>query len=467
MARSTNEIREDIAGQHGKAKALSNLAEKETRDLTKEEKTDFDGFLARSEVLKVDLERAEWLEKEEERLLQPQDRSGPGHVGPQRSDGPQDSLRGNSGDRPRVASIQIPITGAFRYGKLKAFHGEYADQTAYMAGQFYLATVFGHAPAADWCKEHGISTSIRDALSGGEPGKGGFLVPVEVEQAIIDLREEYGIARRKAKRSPMAGDTKDVPRRTSGVTAYFVGNNEEVTASDKAWDQVSLVARKLAALIKYSSEISEDATINIADDLTRELSWAFAVKEDQCMFIGDGTSTYGGISGLITECAAATATVVTALTANTAFSTLDLVDFESMIGKLPEYPGIDPEWYISKAGWAASMMRLADAAGGNTAEIIEGMRRRSFMGFAVNFVSVMNKVLTAQTSTDGICYFGDLEMAATFGDRRGLAIKVSSDRYLEYDQLGILGTERFDINVHDVGDTTDPGAMIMLAMPSS
>ena len=467
MARSSKEIREDITDQHAKAKALSNLAEKEKRDLTPEEKKDFDGFLARSEELKADLQRAEWLETEEERLRQPIDRSGTGHVGPQRADGAQDSDRGDSDSRPRAANIRVPIQSRFRYGKLKAFHGEHAEPTAFLAGQFYLATVFKHEKAEAWCKEHSVPTNVRAALSGDVPGKGGVLVPLEVEQAIIDLREQYGTARSKCRRVPMAGDTKDTPRRTSGVTAYFVGDNDEVTASDKAWDQVSLVTKKLAALVKYSSEISEDAIIDMADDLTREIAYAFAVKEDQCLFLGTGASTYGGISGLYTECAAATAGVVTALTANTAFGTLDLVDFEAMMGKLPIYPGISPEWYISKAGWAASMMRLADAAGGNTAEIIEGARRQMFLGYPVNFVQCMNSTLTAQVNVYGICYFGDMSMAASFGDRRGLAIKVSSDRYLEYDQLGILGTERFDINVHDVGDTSNPGAMISLLFPSS
>jgi HK97 family phage major capsid protein len=47
--------------------------------------------------------------------------------------------------------------------------------------------------------------------------------------------------------------------------------------------------------------------------------------------------------------------------------------------------------------------------------------------------------------------FGDLRLSSTFGDRRGITIKVSSDRYLEYDQIGIQATERFCIVNHDVG----------------
>jgi len=219
------------------------------------------------------------------------------------------------------------------------------------------------------------------------------------------------------------------------------------------------------ALEKDAQEL--DALIDMASDLASEIAYAFALKEDQCAFLGTGASTYDGISGLITELTTATASQAEAASGNTAFSTLDLTDFESMIGKLPEYGGIQPEWYIHKAGWAASMMRLADAAGGNTAEVIEGQRRRMFLGYPVNFVQVMNSTLEAQTSTYGLCYFGDMRMAASMGERRGIRIKTSDQRYFEYDQWGIQGTERIDINIHDVGDTSDAGPMIMLSTPSS
>jgi HK97 family phage major capsid protein len=33
------------------------------------------------------------------------------------------------------------------------------------------------------------------------------------------------------------------------------------------------------------------------------------------------------------------------------------------------------------------------------------------------------------------------------GERRGVTIKRSDHRYFENDQIGLLGTERFDINV--------------------
>ena len=53
-------------------------------------------------------------------------------------------------------------------------------------------------------------------------------------------------------------------------------------------------------LTKYSNELNEDAVLNIGDDLAGEIAYAFALKEDQCGFLGDGTSTYGGIVGVTT-----------------------------------------------------------------------------------------------------------------------------------------------------------------------
>jgi HK97 family phage major capsid protein len=50
--------------------------------------------------------------------------------------------------------------------------------------------------------------------------------------------------------------------------------------------------------------------------------------------------------------------------------------------------------------------------------------------------------------------YGNLAQAATFGDRRGITVKMtdSNDTDFESDLNAIKATERFDINVHDVGN---------------
>ena len=464
-------LRERLGEIHDQAAALSNLAESESRELTDDEKKTFDGLMADYKAIQEnDLPRAEWLQAEEDRLASARidariaNGDASGQAGrPLRGPESPDAIASETGIR--AAAIKVPPRALAYGGSLRHFTGPYAVQEAYLVGRWIMGAVFNHKPSVTWCLDHGVE--IRAAMAGNDNSLGGVLVPDEFAATLIRLVEMYGTFRRKARVWPMASDHTMIPRRAGGVTTYWVGDNASITESNMTLDQVTLTARKLAALVKWSSELDEDAVLRLADLLSFEIGYAFAVKEDQCGFLGTGASTYGGIQGLITACTTATATTVTAITANTAYSTLDLADFEAMIGKLPEFPGIQPEWYISKAGWAASMMRLADAAGGSISDIISGDRRPMFLGYPVNLVQCMNATLTAQTSAKGICYFGDLSMAATMGTRREITLQTTSERYFEYDQLAIKGTERFDINVHDVGDTSVAGAIIMLAMPSS
>jgi len=435
------------------AQRMQELAEKDR--LTDEEQTEFDTISAERADVKARLDRAVAARQAIEDAANA-DASQP--TGPQRQslvppETPTDDQRQS---QPRIV-----------HHRSKPLRGFATEEAAYRSGRWFMGVVLGDAESRQWCEEHGALAPEQRTLSTVANTLGGALVIPEFERAIVDLREQYGVFRQKARYTPMGSDTLTVPRRTGGLTAYFVDENAENTPSDKEWNQVKLTARKLACLTKYSTELAEDAIIDIAGDLAQEIAYAFSVKEDQCGFLGTGTSTYGGISGLITELTTATASTVTAATGNTAFSTLDLTDFEAMIGKLPAYPGINPEWYIHKSAWAASMMRLLDAAGGNTVMELQGRRTPQFLGYPVNFVQVMNSTLTAQTSTYGLCYFGDLSMAAAFGERRGIRIRTTDQRYFEYDQFGIQGTERIDINIHDVGDTSNAGPMVMLATPGS
>jgi HK97 family phage major capsid protein len=363
-------------------------------------------------------------------------------------------------------------------GPPKFFKGPDALDQAYHAGQFYLASLWRKKSAEKFCETHGMDLAWEKgdpdennlAMSTGTPTGGGFVVPWFLDSAIINLVEEYGVFRRNARNVQMPSDVYNQPVRTGGLTTYFVGDNVAITQSDKTWGMITLTARKVATLTQFSSELAEDAIISIADDLTREIGLAFATKEDQCGFIGTGISTtYGNMWGAAVKIIDGNhaASVITATTTHTAFSTLTLTDFESCVGALPMFAGIRPAWYISQAGWAASMMRLAEAAGGNTvSNIVNGVPERSFLGYPVIISQVLNTTLTADASKVK-CLFGDLSMAAAFGVRRGVTIAASSERYFEYDALAIRGTERFDAVTHQCGNATSAGPLLVLYTPTS
>lgn len=468
VIKSSKAIREEIGELMDKVEAITAVAAEENRDLSDAEKAEIDGILGagkkgeqgykpgKIDALENDLARVEKIEAKAAEF-----KTRRTETPPQRSDGPASEETQTPANR--VARVQIPIQHQHRYGKLKSYRGEDAEKRAYIAGRFFLASLFGDSASQQWCKEHGIDTTFMGAMREGSNNLGGFLVPAEVEQSIIDLREEYGVFRRESFVSPMAGDTKLQPRRKSGLTAHFVGENQEGTESEKQWDQVDLVAKKAMVLARFSVELNEDAIISMGDDLTGEIAYAFSDKEDACGFVGDGTSTYGKITGVVNALAAGS--IVTAAAGNTSFETLDLADFEACVGKLPMYPGIRPKWYVSQAGWAASMLRLLDAAGGNTAAMLAaGPTGLQFLGYPVVISQKLNSTLGADASKIKVL-FGDLRMGSTFGNRRGVSVMLSEHRYFELGQIGILGTERFDINVHGRGTATAAGPIVALKTP--
>jgi HK97 family phage major capsid protein len=121
---------------------------------------------------------------------------------------------------------------------------------------------------------------------------GGFAVPEEMSSQLIRLVETYGVAPSVMQNVPMASDTLLVPKRLTGVTAAWIGENSEITTSDPTGTQVQLVAKKLASGTRVARELLLDSVIAVADWLVQEHSLALAKKTDEAAFNGDGTSTF-------------------------------------------------------------------------------------------------------------------------------------------------------------------------------
>jgi HK97 family phage major capsid protein len=360
------------------------------------------------------------------------------------------------------ARATVPAQARYRPGKLKAFKGDTAAEDAYISGMFLRATMLGDTGAAEWCRERGIG--IQKAHSEGSNTAGGFLVPTQFENAIIDLRETYGTFRGLLPVVPMASDSMSVPRRTGGLTAYFTGEAGAFTESEKSWGQVMLVAKKFGVLTKMSKELSEDAVISIADDLASEIAYAFAKKEDDCGWNGDGTSTYGGITGFKSKFVSGLNSFVGSVNAaagHDTFAEIDANDLNLAIAALPKFAEPNAKWYCSQQAWALTFQRILAASGGNSMMDLAGKPTRAYLGYPV----VIDQTLpttTGDLSDVPMLYFGDLSLAARMGDRRGVSMQTLVERYAEYGQIGIIADERFDIAVHDIGDATNAGPLVAL-----
>ncbi len=335
--------------------------------------------------------------------------------------------------------------------KLVAFRGTNAEKNAYASGKWCAAHLFNDEKSRTWCREHGIESRV---MSEGVMAKGGATVPDVMENAIIDLRDEYGMARRECNFIAMSSDVQTVARRTGGVTAYFPSELEATTVSDMAWDNVNLVAKEVSALTYVSKSLQEDSIINMADKIAEEIAFAFAVKEDECLVDGDGTNTYGGITGFRAKLIDGNhaGAIIEATANDDQFAELLQADIISMIAPLAKFANRDAKLRISPYGWGAAILRLLAAANGNAISDINNGSSRQYMGFPVIVEPAMPGKAATNYNDLVMFTFGNLKQAATFGSRRGVTIEVDTSRRLEFRQLAILGTERFDIVVHDLGD---------------
>lgn len=447
--KSSNQIRQDIAAVKARVEAVVELATSESREINADEQAIVDAASQDLPALESQLENAVKIEAIVASKLTPE-------------------RINQQSQKAKAKEIAVPARAKL-HGKLVAFNGPNADRDAYVTGRWVAANFFNHAPSKRWMKENGIR--VRNAMSESEDDRGGVFVPTEMSTNLIRLVEEYGVIRANSMIEPMGSDAKTIPVRVSGLTATPVGEttranegSNTVAAQDVIYTNLELVARKWKVVVKISDELNEDTLISLADQVTNESALAFAYAEDNAGFNGDGTSTYHGITGILKAVAAGS--IYAAASGNTAFSTLDLLDFITMKGKLPRIAGIQPAWYISQEGYCDSMERLLLAAGGNAVVDIANGGVPRFLGAPVIITNVLNSGLGAQASTNLLAY-GDLRMATRFGDRRMMTMSLTDQRYWDEDQIAIKATERFDFKVCSPGTATAAGAVLVLQTPAS
>ncbi|CAB4148794.1 COG4653 Predicted phage phi-C31 gp36 major capsid-like protein [uncultured Caudovirales phage] len=339
------------------------------------------------------------------------------------------------------------------YSRIKNFK---TNDEAFRFGSWALACI-GYKKSAQWCTDNGIVTKIANIE--GNNLAGGFLVPEEFENAIITLREQFGVIRNHARVVPMSSDIKRMPRRSTNLSASFVGEASTASQSNETFDQINLVAKKSMVLTKFSSELSEDAVINFADDLAGEMAYAQAKLEDQCAFIGDSTSTYGGITGLANAVGSAGVSTAT----SNAFTAITLAQIQAAFALLPQYAdNANAKIFCHKAVWNSVFLRLAYVSGGNNAvDLLTGSGQLSFAGYPVVLSQAMNN-----TTGNGaiVCHFGDMSQGVYFGDRRQTAVDFSNSALtsFETDMLCYRATTRWDLVCANVGDATNAGSIVTL-----
>ena len=367
------------------------------------------------------------------------------------------SLRGKvaATAKPVAVEPEAPVTRKVQHiGRVRGFAS--ADE-AEVCGRWIRGYLLGRTEDRAWYERNVESR----ALSSNDNAKGGTLIPESFAATVIRLVDSFSSIPQQANVIPMSSNTLYIPRRTGGNTAYFVSDNSETTASDMATDNVLLSTKDCRVATRVPNSLIEDSVVDLAGLVAQEFALALSRKIDDAGFAGDGTSTHGGIRGIQWRFENETlAGEVDSGEANLSAITVD--DFAEIIGKLPSYSRATAGWYVTPQVYSTCMLPLMLGAGGvSAAELSAGASEQRFMGYPVYF---NNSMRTAPTSDQVIALFGDLRMSTHFGLRSQIAVRASTDRYIEFDQTYFQAMCRFDVVTSDIGDANTAGPVVSLKL---
>lgn len=275
------------------------------------------------------------------------------------------------------------------------------------------------------------NTQILNALQEGTDSEGGFLVPDEFEQTLIQSLEEENIFRKLAHVITTSTGDRKIPVVASKGSASWVDEEGTINDSDDAFTQVSIGAYKLGTLIKVSNELLNDSVFNLEAYISKEFGRRIGTKEEEAFFNGNGVGKPVGIfnatGGAQTGITTASATEIKA------DEIIDL--FYSLKASYRK----NAVWIVNDATIKA-IRKLKDANGNYLWQpALTSGTPDTLLGRPV-YTSSYVPTIAAGAKTIA---FGDFSYY-WIADRQGRNFKKLSELYAATDQTGFVATQRVD-----------------------
>lgn len=158
-----------------------------------------------------------------------------------------------------------------------------------------LACAKGDAHRAAELLEKNFSDPISaKALATTPISAGGAMLPQDYSSALIEMLRPFVVVRSLAGGPlpmPMPHGNMTIPNQLAGAQANWVGENQVITASQPAFGQKQMQARKLAALVPSSNELIAYASLAADQVVLNDIRESLAVAEDQTLLRGAVSAT--------------------------------------------------------------------------------------------------------------------------------------------------------------------------------
>lgn len=278
-----------------------------------------------------------------------------------------------------------------------------------------------------------------DPQDEGTAADGGYLTPTITAAEILRLQEEYGQGRQYFRNYPMGkAPVIRFPKKLTGATVTRVGENTAIPDTKVTLTYADLTASKVAAIVAITSELDEDAIVDIGAYVNEQLAESFAEEEDGQIWAGTGSPHTGAFN------TSSTYGLNSLTVANSASIVYD--DLVSCAMGLKS-------WYLRNAAWymhrsvAADLMKIKDNNGLPILINAGDPMRATMFGYPVRLIESAPNSSTA-TSGMPLILLGDMNKAGIFGLKRDYTMTVLTEATVdgvnlaENDLIGIRVTKR-------------------------
>ena len=298
----------------------------------------------------------------------------------------------------------------------------------------------------------GFVRSLSKGLAEGTPGTGGFLVPEEFRAEVLRIAKDVGYALRFATKIPMKSDVMNIPSLSSSVSVSWVNEGAAGTESTPAFQQVQLIAKKMLALTVISSELLEDASIEVVDLLTNLFAEAIASEVDKQVFTGNGSPFTGILSN-------SNVNVVNMATGKKSFKDVsfdNLIDAVSLVNVNAKK---NASWFMHPT-IVAILRKIKDKQDQYIWAPPIGTNPATILGYPVYEISSMPTVNNDNVGTPFIA-FGDLKYVY-IGLRSDMTVEVLKEATIGSVSLGQTDQQALRIRQRMAIAITLPGAFSVI-----
>lgn len=277
--------------------------------------------------------------------------------------------------------------------------------------------------------DNGVGDGVAMALSSVNASGGAVLIPTVLAQTVIERLIPNAVVRSMGPLSlPLNNGNLTMPRIAGGAVAGYIGRDNDAPVSQQTFDDVQLVAKKLACLVPIGNDLIRFAGIDQRVDglIVEDTAASMANAEDTAFIRGDGTnSTPKGLRNWCLSGNVLTATPIGSLSGQALIQAI-MADAGRMVLALRR-----ANVRLRKPGWLMhpdSVQFLGDllTTTGNKVfpEIADGM----FRGYPFGVTTEIPTNLTAggATGNGSEIYFVDFaEMV--IGESMNLSVAISMD----------------------------------------